>query len=900
MCEEETIRSVNSEIDRLLGINSADAHFPDAQADGEVDGIIKAASLLATTDFEDEAHPAPGIKEKWMGGQAGTAQLARRKRIVLRFAWVAVFVGILALLVIFHQPVMAAFGRLLGYGYLPEAGLFRLDGTFVLSSPVEQTHEGNRLTVTQGLAGSQDTRLWMTFSSSVDNPEAAWLEMPDQSRVELWGWSRYPDKPDSQGLLLVFPALPHGQDHITLAFQQGWRLPLTWGPATQAEVSPANILAPYPTSGIEESEVLGIDSLDNQRVASSDQNCVESHGLQVCLQAAHSGIDGLQLLLEGSTSGEELLPGGNFGELVGPGIGEDYRLFISDASGQTSEATGTVSGEINQDGLVTQTLEFPPLPPEADELTLHIPSFCAHLNLDSAIEIDLGSDPQPGQQFALDASLDVLGQRLHFSQATLVGDGSRTLRLEMKSDPQETGDGIVVTMFELGKPEGIDDMYGSGFGPQCQVSVTVELLGVVSGLKTGVLSIPVVGATVMLPGPYEISFQVPQESPHAAQTPVSADPGSFEPAPTPTPLSMVDYSFSGCSLQPGDLLYTVVSGEKTQLYAANPQDDLAAEQVAVLPGKVYSIGVQPDLTGIYYLTADQDKVHNTLDNGQVFKVSLDGSLPVLLTASLAEDLSDAQWSHDGHFLALQAMDMLSEGHATWLVDLTCQGADSCQPRRMDLPEPDLWNMQWSPVDDTIAFSGVPTGSEYGAADIFVANLDKNGNLVELINLTTSEEIYDMFPQWLSDGSGLVFVCSLGGPDPNLYHLCENDLQAGQEDVVMQIPVETLHQVMLAPDNASFVGDIYNPQTQTQEYMQVFVQDGTYRSLVELENYSDRVEFSSDNHYLTIIDQSGHDDPQRGWIQDANKLYIIDLTAAENHVIFEAKSPQLITWQGWVK
>jgi hypothetical protein len=900
MREEKTIRYVNGVIDNLLGI-SPGRDFSQATNDaGEMDSLIKVASILADTEFQEETLPAPGLRERWMRGQADVARPDKSNRLLIRFAWATAFVAIMTLLIIFHQPVMAAFGRLLGYGYLPEAGFFRLDGTYVLDSPVEQTHDGNRLTVTQGLAGSQGTRLWITFSTSVDNPEAAWLEMPDQSRVELQGWGRYPDQPASQGLLLIFPALPKGRDQVVLAFEQGWRLPLKWVPAAQAGIPSTNLLVPYPLSGTEESADPGTASPDNQLTASSRQTCVESNALEVCLQAAYAYEGGLELLLEGRTLNGELHPGGYLGDLVGPGIAGDDRLYISGISGQSVDAAGGVPGEISQDGLVTQTLKFPFLLPDTGELTLHIPSFYAHLNLDTSIELDLGPDPQPGQQLALDASLDILGQRLHFSQATLVGDGSRTLRLEMKSDPQETGDGIVVTMLELGKPQGIDDMYGSGFGPQRQVSVTVELLGVVSGLKTGVLDIPVVGATVMLPGPYEIPFQVPQESPQVAQTPVSADPGSFEPAPTPTPLSMADYSFSGRALQPGDLLFTVVEGEQTQLYAANPQDDLSAQLVAVLPGKVYSIGGQSDLTGIYYLTADHDEVHNTLDNGQVFKVSLDGTLPVLLTDSLAEDLSDVQWSHDGHFLALQAVDMLSEGLSTWLVDLACQGADSCQPRRLDLPEPALWNMQWSPVDDVIAFSGVPAGSKYGAADIFVANLDENGNLAELVNLTASEEIYDMFPQWLSDGSGMVFVCSLGGPDPNLYHLCKNDLQVGQEEVVMQIPVETLHQVKLAPDNSSFVGDIYNPQTQTQEYIQVFLQDGAYRSLVELENYSVRVEFSSDSRYLTIIDQSGHDDPQRGWVQDANKLYIIDLSAGENHVLFESQSPQLITWQGWVR
>ena len=116
-----------------------------------------------------QAHPAPASAPK-----PSSTWPAR-----LRPIGVGIAVVLLVLVMAFNQPVLAAGQRILGYGYLPETGFFRLSETVLLSGPVVQDHEGMAVTVHQGVISSQRTRLWLRFDGSPQPLEGAWLELAD-------------------------------------------------------------------------------------------------------------------------------------------------------------------------------------------------------------------------------------------------------------------------------------------------------------------------------------------------------------------------------------------------------------------------------------------------------------------------------------------------------------------------------------------------------------------------------------------------------------------------------------------------------------------------------------------------------------------------------------------------
>ena len=117
----------------------------DAQA------ALTLASRLIDNDFQSEVRPQPELRARWISHNSQfTATPLYPKTRRLRFGWVWVALMILVLiatLLIFRQPVLAAVGRLLGYGYFPQVGFIQLDGARVLRSPVKQEHAGQSLTV---------------------------------------------------------------------------------------------------------------------------------------------------------------------------------------------------------------------------------------------------------------------------------------------------------------------------------------------------------------------------------------------------------------------------------------------------------------------------------------------------------------------------------------------------------------------------------------------------------------------------------------------------------------------------------------------------------------------------------------------------------------------------------
>jgi len=271
----------------------------------------------------------------------------------LRPVGVGIAVVLLVLVMAFNQPVLAAGQRILGYGYLPETGFFRLSETVLLSGPVVQDHEGITVTVRQGVISSQRTQLWVRFDGPPQPLEGAWLELADGQRLPAESWSWLPDEHQPTGGMVSFPALPAGTRRSTLGLPTGWVIPVEWAPAREVPLAPTEVSIPYPTNTP--------TGWAAQRVCVTATDAV-----RVCVNAAFVDAEGTHILLEG----EAIAPGSRLAWVMDLGsqaiqlVDEQQRVYplkeliIPEKSAQLDQAS--------------LSLRFSPLPSKARIVTLQL------------------------------------------------------------------------------------------------------------------------------------------------------------------------------------------------------------------------------------------------------------------------------------------------------------------------------------------------------------------------------------------------------------------------------------------------------------------------------------------------------------------------------------------------
>ena len=248
MRDEQNLNDFNRALDALLGIENTPAVDP-AALSPQAREALGAAQRLAAADPACDARPPLALAARWkQEAGRGYSQKLPARAGAPRWVWAGLAVALLALLVIFRQPVMAAVGRLFGYGYTPETGFVRLSGTRVLRQAVIQEHGGRTLTALRGLANSDSTEIWLAYSADARAGDDAWLELPDGTRLDVLGWEWTENKPGALGVHLTFAALPEDAQSSLLALPEGWRLPLEWVRAEESNLQAANVNAPYPTA----------------------------------------------------------------------------------------------------------------------------------------------------------------------------------------------------------------------------------------------------------------------------------------------------------------------------------------------------------------------------------------------------------------------------------------------------------------------------------------------------------------------------------------------------------------------------------------------------------------------------------------------------------------------------
>jgi hypothetical protein len=339
---ERAARSFMAQVDRFAGRGAAASPVSgdeELRADLELAGRLWAldvgaesrlrGSLRSRLAQQAQRKPLLGWKQRWFG----------RPQPVF---W-ALLCALAFVLLVTPTPVMAAIQHFLGYGYIPEAGFIRLADTRLLEGPVTQ-HQGEQsITVWQGMIRDGELTLWAE-ADFVPAPFAGmYLELPDGVQVKPTmvqsAWPRGK---------LVFAGVFSFTPQVYLVAPQGWRLPLAWLPAAQANLAPTHVSVSVATR--------------MQTRQAGDKPCAPLPPGQVCVEAAYTDGQGTHLLLQYWQAGE---PAPLDWSAIGPGIylqGGGQRLDLLEAPAAEEAADPSM-----------YELRFVPVPAGLEAVKLHLP-----------------------------------------------------------------------------------------------------------------------------------------------------------------------------------------------------------------------------------------------------------------------------------------------------------------------------------------------------------------------------------------------------------------------------------------------------------------------------------------------------------------------------------------------
>lgn len=800
--------------------------------------------------------------------------LANHRGRISIWVWITAVLVVALLLFVFRQPVMASIGRLFGYAYMPDMGFVAVDEVRVLENAVKQTHNDQSVTVTQGLATDYLTSLWLTFSEEARPVDGAWLESPEGDRYELENWNYSPDEIGTTGIVAYFPPLPESADNVTLILPEGWHLPLKWVSGRESDLIPAdiNLITPVSDEEVPQTEVV------------SGESCAETHGIKFCVQAVAREGEDLLVLIESSVAGPYMAGDGNFSMFVV--LGEIENLSLSDSTGQRfSVVAERVYSEGDQTKMTT-VLTFSGAAGLTGPLQISLPAVLVSLPIKEELVVDLGEAPQNGQTIPLDQTLTIDGYSVHFSQATLEGDRDTTLTLSIESDPIDNALPVSVYSVEAGRPEGVQDRYGTG-RTKDSFSLHLQLYQKGAVMK-GVLRIPLLNATLKVSGPYVLTFEAPEETMEPTMAPEMVEDAPYSPMPTGEPLSMESYYYSGEALRTEDLLSIEVVDSDSWLFAASPDEDFVQRLIAILPGEVMAIHTHTDLLGMDYLTGIREGTGNDQFN-QLYSVRFTEDEPLLLVGQLGQHAFGFDWSYDGRFLAYRTTHDAPgepEQFILQIVDLTCRTTAECAPVSV-YSSGGLGVFVWSPVDYQLGTMGESTG--FQDSDIALLSLDPESLDVTVENLTQSPHIRDFGSiVWASSGDRLFYPCEAGLTEINEYSLCGAELVAPGDRIIEQLLPWNMHSIQIAAGR--LIIDAYAVMQEGQFRIRAYdLATGESRLLLE---------WPAENKYLieTQISPSGE------WIVvtrgDSTGLWAINIETQAQYWVEPVQNEQTY-FGGWV-
>lgn len=866
------INRFNARLDELLKLapKSTGANNP------QNDPAFQVAEVLSRLDFDTEISPKNEIESRWMR-QVTRSHLdlqfrsrQARRWPVFRPAWVPILIILLTLLAVFRQPVFAAVSRAFGYIFVPDVGFLPMDATFLLKQPILQEHHGQSLTVTHGIATPQNIVLFLEFNDYARPVDGARLESESGEKFELLHWEYWPNTPDSRGIKMIFPpSLPVKTTQMTLSFPEGWHLPLDWIPASQSNLPDARVV-PYASA--------------TQESTTSSHLCVEKHKINLCVLAATSSAENTSALVQSESKMLDVDPGDALGFLTWQT--ENKQVALQDEQGNMFPMSSEQNG----------MLLFPPLPSN-QTVTLMVPALLATVDIpDQNVFLDIGDNPEPDTVIPIDVNIQVLGATVHFSQATFVGDGVNSLRLILNADkPIPTADGLTPTSFELGKPNRVDDLYGSGTLGGSQ-DIFIELVRP-SGKITGMLTIPIVRATVIVEGPFEFNFNLANTS-APVPTPADANPNIFSPATSPTPLSLDDYSYRSQMLKSGDLVFTTFNGKNSDLYTFTPDLDNQPRLVATLPGAVAQIYIHPDFQGLDYLAGIQSNRDSMsyIKNISLYSVSFDKGMPRLLYTfpptpeNFLGPAVIGDWSYDGQYAIFNYI-TLTPGNSfskhLWL-DMSCRIDANCMAHEVPLePNLDLSKGKFAPNDYRFLFTGSDNLGT-GEMDFFIMNFDPNSPSQNVVNITanSSSSVDDVAAPAVWTPDGKIFALCNDGQSTTRF--CYVNPATGQI-TSGETFTEHITQYQVFPSGQFILGTIINHSLPGKGELEIHKFDLNAKAgpALATSRLFPFTVISPDERFLAYT------------VENNNQIQVIDMVTSNSVTLYSEDTPNVITWLAWI-
>jgi hypothetical protein len=882
------MKQFSLQLDQLLGIHVEQINTVFTNPQDET--ALEIGSLLKGMDFDSELAPKSSIRSHWVS-QTQAITPPTRRLITVRTAWLAALVLALALLIAFRQPVLAAVSNLFGYVYFQDVGFLPADSTRVLQQPIRQEHAGQSLIVIRGIATQSETIIWLEYSDSARPADGAKLTTSTGSRLEVSHWEYSPNLPDTHGVVMHFPSLPPGTTQTTLSLPEGWQIPLEWIPASQSHLPDVRAV-PYPATVAPETPALSA-------VTPEQELCQEKHGMKLCVLAATATTNQAGTVTTSENTSvlvqtHSLLPA--LSEKVWFGAIWRKGVTLKDAKGNVFPLNSYQNG----------TLLFPPISAN-QTVSLTVPAVLASLDVSrQSITVDLGSDPQPNNIIPLDVTIPVLGTSVHFSKATFIGDGVSSLRLTLDADPVQTVDGITPVSIEIGKPDQVDDLYGVGM-LEGSKDIFIELIRP-TGKVTGILNIPLDKAIVTVQGPFELSFNLP-EAASISPAPALADPNTFSPAPTATPIPLDAYVFSGQSLLPGDLLYTVLDDDNTNVYifpagTSGLKETQGAKQsrlLVILPGAVSQIYLHPDRQGLDYLAGTHEfrDGFSYIDHIRLYTLRFADQRPYLLhnfpanQQNLVGTTVEGSWSFDGHYAIFRYSKPLpGEGDYPWKflwMDMTCSNGKLCMPHEV-VPSTNLglYEANFAPTDYRILFTG-ENYSGPGDSSLFIMDFNPSSEKNDMVKITTRGPILsvgaDERTLWAADGS-IFSLCSDGQA---LTMFCS--VNPGTGEIVSSAPyTEHITDYQLTSSGKQVLAVVINHTAPGKglEEIHLFEMDGRAGPALATERMFNILEMSPSEQSIAYVPET------------EDRLNMIDLNSGLVTLIQKSSEQWVISWVGWVR
>ena len=423
------------------------------------------------------------------------------RRPVWQIALAFLVVLALIILAIGPQRVLAQVQDWLGYtGWF---GFFPLDQSLVLSKPVQQEQDGLVFTVTEAIAAPDKMTMRLTVQNTAGDPQQLdvraytfLLRLADHT-------VRYPSI-SASGTgeeILEYPALPAGERQVTLEIKPGinspsagWVIPLAFKPASQSQQKSGWLSVDQPVHAYTSFNGIDMDVL-----------AVVRTGKATAIQVRYTG--------QGFSGFERSSPARLFDDL-----GHEYQPAESNAYAGMQlgpvapiEATplgSPAAGEISS----TETYTFMPLSPSAGRAILKVDEVNIDVMAEASFTFDPGPNPQIGQSWDLNQTIDIAGTPLHFSRALLNSQPGDTQQGEPEKyyvltfwadSPRTNGRQVSAIQADFSPSPPKTAMTGSSNG-------MVEIQLFLRALPAGTVKMEIHEATLTLPGPWTVAWDLPQ------------------------------------------------------------------------------------------------------------------------------------------------------------------------------------------------------------------------------------------------------------------------------------------------------------------------------------------------------------------------------------------------------